>query len=210
MFNNLRFNMDSPFWRALTKFTDILILNLLFVICSLPVITIGASYTALYYVMRKLVKNEEGEIAKSFFRAFKSNFRQATCIWIIMLVFGGMLVLSLYLTARLQMVLNYFLIAVSLLYIITLSYAFPILSQFNTGVMQCIRNALFMGIARLPFTILIVSLDLIPFILILINAEFLFIVPPFMLLIGFGRTAFCNCFLFNRVFARYIPAEEDE
>ena len=209
MFNS-PFNMDSPFWRTLTKFTDILILNLLFVVCSLPVITIGAAYTALYYVMRKLVKNEEGSLTKSFFKAFKSNFWQATVIWIIMLLIGGLLVLSLYLTARLQMFLNYILIAFSVLYIITLSYVFPVLSQFNAGIMQCIRNALFMGITQFPSTILIVSLDLLPFILILLHVSFLFIVPPFMLLLGFGLTAFCNCFLFNRVFAHYIPAEEDE
>lgn len=201
--------MDSPFWRTLSKFSDILILNLLFVFCSIPVATIGASYTALYYVMRKLVKNEEGSIVKTFFTSFKNNFKQATIIWLIMFLAGGLLALALYLTARLQMILNYALIAFSVLYIIVLSYVFPILSQFNVSVIKCIKNAFFLGIAHLPLTILIVALNLLPFILIFFNINLLFLIPPLMLLFGFGLTAFCNCVLFNRIFARYIHSQSD-
>lgn len=159
--------------------------------------------------MRKLVKNEEGSIVKTFFTSFKNNFKQATIIWLIMFLAGGLLALALYLTARLQMILNCALIAFSVLYIIVLSYVFPILSQFNVSVIKCIKNAFFLGIAHLPLTILIVALNLLPFILIFFNINLLFLIPPLMLLFGFGLTAFCNCVLFNRIFARYIHSQSD-
>lgn len=206
---NSLFNLDNPVWRILSKFADILILNLLFVFFSIPIVTIGASYTALYYVMRKLVKNEEGGIIKTFWRAFRDNFKQATILWLIMLLSGGFLALALYLTARTGMMLNYVLIAFSAFYIIVLSYVFPILSQFNAGPIKCIENAFFMSIAHLPLTVLITALNVLPIILIFCNITLLLLIPPLMLLFGFGLTAFCNCFLFNRIFARYIHTEAD-
>ena len=209
MFGSL-FSLDSPLGQALSKFTDILILNLLFVLCSIPIITIGASYTALYSVTRRLVKDEEHHIVRSFFKAFKSNFRQATIIWLILLVFGCLLFAALYLTAQMEMVVpNRLLLAVLCLYGVELSYVFPLLSQFGSGVVDHIRNALFLGIARLPWTVLILLIDLCPVILMLTQAKLLFLVPPIMLLAGFGLTAFCNCFIFNHIFKRYIPPAED-
>lgn len=206
---NSFFNINNPFWRILSKFADILVLNLLFVFCSIPVITIGASYTALYFVMRKLVKNEEGSIVKTFLCAFRDNFKQATIIWLIMLLAGGFLILGLYLTAITGMILNYVLIAFSIPYLIVLSYVFPILSQFNVGTFKCIQSAFFLGIAHLPLTIVIVAVNLLPLILAFFSIRLLLLIPLLMLLFGFGLTSFCNCFLFDRIFARYIHSEAD-
>ena len=62
-----------------------MLLNILMLICCIPIFTIGASVTAMYYVAFKMVKNEEGYITKSFFKAFRENFRQATPVWLVML-----------------------------------------------------------------------------------------------------------------------------
>ena len=67
MFDSL-FNMDNAFWRTMGKIADLIILNILFIICCIPIVTIGASYTALYTVMLKLVKNEEPYIFRGFFK----------------------------------------------------------------------------------------------------------------------------------------------
>ena len=80
---------DSGIMRVLSKICDIVCLNVLWLVCSLPIITIGASTTALYTVMLKLVKNEEGYIFKGFLHAFKLNFKQSTIIWLILLLCGG-------------------------------------------------------------------------------------------------------------------------
>ncbi len=83
------FDLDSPLMSTLSKLADLIILNILVVICSLPLFTIGASLTAMHYVVLKMVRNEEGYIIKSFFKSFKQNFKQATIIWLILLVVIG-------------------------------------------------------------------------------------------------------------------------
>lgn len=80
------FDLDGPLMSILNKIADMMILNILAIICCLPIFTAGASFTALHYVCLKIVRNEEGYIAKSFFKAFKENFKQATIIWMVLLV----------------------------------------------------------------------------------------------------------------------------
>ena len=83
----MRFNWtDNVVMRAIGKIGDLICLNVLWLICCIPVITIGASTTALYTVMLRLVRNEEGYIFRGFFKAFKLNFKQSTIIWIILLL----------------------------------------------------------------------------------------------------------------------------
>lgn len=76
------FNMDNGLFRALGKLADLMLLNILFLVCSLPIFTIGASFTAMYYVTLKLAENEEGYTPGAFLKSFKQNFKQATIIWL--------------------------------------------------------------------------------------------------------------------------------
>ena len=82
------FNLDSPLMTFLSKMADLMILNLLTLLCCLPIITAGDAMTALYYMTIKMVKNEECYIVKGYFKSFKENFKQATIIWLIALVVG--------------------------------------------------------------------------------------------------------------------------
>ena len=65
---------------------DLIILNLLFIICSLPIVTFGAAYSAKYYVAMKKVRGEDSGTIVPFFKAFKRNFKQSTVVWLIMLI----------------------------------------------------------------------------------------------------------------------------
>ena len=210
MFDSL-FSLDSPLGRTLSTLTDILILNLLFVLCCLPVITIGASWTALYSVMRKLIRDEDGHIVRGFFAAFRRSFKQSTILWLILAVFGGALIASLMATVRLEMVaLNRVLLVILLLYGVELSYIFPLVSQFDAPAMSQLRNALLIGIANLPWTVLVLLIDLCPVLLMITQTRLLLVVPPVMLLIGFGLVAFCGSFIFNHVFKRYVLAAQEQ
>ena len=82
------FGIDTPFYRFMLKFVQLMYLTFLWLVCSIPVITIGASTTALYYVCFKLAKDEESYLTRQFFNAFKVNFKQATCIWSIVFIIG--------------------------------------------------------------------------------------------------------------------------
>ena len=83
---NRFFNMDNKFFVFMGRVADLLLLNFLCILCCIPVVTAGASITALYYVTLKMARDEESYIARSFFRSFKQNFKQATIINIIMLL----------------------------------------------------------------------------------------------------------------------------
>ena len=88
------FNMDNKFFVFMGKVADLCMLNLLCIACCIPVVTAGASLTALYYVTLKMVRNEEAYIFRSFFKSFKENFKQATIINVIMLIVAVLLYLD--------------------------------------------------------------------------------------------------------------------
>ena len=89
------FNLDSGFSKFMNRVSDLFLLNILWVICSIPIITIGASTTALYSVNLNLLSENEGHITKAFFKAFKENFKKSTAIWLIVLLTSTILGVNL-------------------------------------------------------------------------------------------------------------------
>ena len=83
--------IDSPFMRVLGRIADLMIINFLTILLCIPVITAGAAFTAMHYVLLKIVRDEEGYIVKQYFRSFKENFLQATILWIGMLAVSAAL-----------------------------------------------------------------------------------------------------------------------
>ena len=80
------FSMDNKFFTFMNKVADLCILNIICLVCCIPIVTAGASITAMYYVTLKMVRNEEAYIVRSFFKSFKDNFKQATIINLIMTI----------------------------------------------------------------------------------------------------------------------------
>ena len=93
------FNYDNPIWRFIGKFWDLLIIHILWVICCIPIVTVGAATTAMYYVTLRLVRDDDGYTIRSFFKSFKENFKQATIIWMLFLVIGLILGFDVYFVA---------------------------------------------------------------------------------------------------------------
>lgn len=87
------FSMDNKFFTFMNKVADLCILNIICLVCCIPIVTAGASITAMYYVTLKMVRNEEAYIVRSFFKSFKDNFKQATIINLIMIAVGAVLYL---------------------------------------------------------------------------------------------------------------------
>lgn len=211
------FNYDNPVWRFIGKLGDLIILNILWIVCSIPIFTAGASTTAVYYVTLKLVRDEDDSTIKSFFRSFKSNFRQATSIWLIMLAAGIVLGFDFWFFVTGQMavsgVLKTVLTAGSggllLIYLFILTYVFPLQSRFYNPVKRTLFNAFFMSVRHLFQTIGILAVDL----GIVAGTYFgLFYMPQLaMLLFLFGMPliAFVNSYFFTAVFKRYIPKDEE-
>lgn len=90
------FNIDSPIMSGLNKLADLIWLNILAFFCCIPIVTVGASITALNYVALKMVRDEEGYVTKEYFKSFKQNFKQATIIWLIMLLVTAVIIGDLF------------------------------------------------------------------------------------------------------------------
>ena len=208
------FNFEGPVFTFLSRLADLFWLNLLFIVCCIPVITIGAATTALYYVTLKMAKDEEGYITRSYFKSFKENFKQATVIWIGFLVVGMIMITDLRIvnggnTAGIissPALGNVIMVAVFLMGIVILmvgTYIFPILAQFDNTIKNTAKNAFLISIRHLPYTIAMLVITAIPVVLIWFFPA-LFI----LVLIMFSATAYFNSKLFNKIFVLYMPKED--
>lgn len=215
MFGNF-FNMDSVFWRTMNIVADIFILNILFILFSLPIITIGPSITAMYTITLKMVKNEESYIVRGFWDAFKSNFKQSTIIWLIMLVSGAFIGFDIYLAYCSEFsfgnIIFYIFLAIAVIYIMIFSFIFPLESKFDNPINNSFKNALFMGIVHMfPWTLIIIALNSLSVLLFIFLTDIFFTyIFPIMLLCGFSSIAYFNSKYFNKIFECYIPKEKEE
>ena len=94
------FDLDGPVLGTLNKIADLLWLNILTIICCLPVFTIGASLSAAHYVCLKLYRGEEGYVTKDFFKAFKMNFAQGSALGVLCLVLAAVFITDFVVTNK--------------------------------------------------------------------------------------------------------------
>lgn len=208
------FNYDNPVWRFVGKFFDIMLLNVLWFVCSIPIVTIGASTTAVYYVTLKLARDEEGATIASFFKSFKENFKQSTIIWLLMLVAGIIIGFDLYIFLVLRTESSIFRtvmlsifggVGIAFLYVGT--FVFPLQSRFYNPIKRTLFNAFFMSVRHFLQTLSIIVISIgIPALALL----FIPMLQPVLFLFGFPMIAFFNSYIFNNIFKKYMPETEDE
>lgn len=202
------FDLDSPIMSGLNKLADLIILNFLTLICCIPLITIGASLTALHHVLLKMVRNEEGYIIKTFFKSFKQNFKQATIIWLIMLaafvVLIGDFLIFAYSGISFPSWLRIVILGVVFLVLFAVMHVFPVLSRFDNTIMNTYKNSLFMGILTFPKTILMVICQVVPVLLFIFFPQ----IMPIILMLGISGPAFISALLYNKTFKRFEPEPE--
>lgn len=202
------FDIDSPVMRFLGKIADLMILNLVTLVCCIPVITIGASLTGMHYVLLKMVRNEESYIVRSFFKSFKANFKQATVIWLIVLlgiiIFAADLRIVSYSSLEFPAVLKVLLFALFMVGYMVVCYVFPVLARFDNTVPKTIKNALFMAILSFPKTVLMMVAYLLPFAVI----YFSMMAVPIAFLFGISAPAYLAAMLYSGTFKKFEPEEE--
>lgn len=204
------FRMDSPLMRFLTKIADLMVLNILFCVTSIPLITIGASWTALYSVTLKMVRDEEGSVSRSYFRSFRQNFRQATLLWLGVLVVLALLVLDIRVLNGMAGgtapgLLRVGVEILALLGIMVLQYLFPSLARFEASLADTLKNACMMALAHLPKTALMTAAAVGAVWITLINNTTIAIGLMVWPLIGFSLMAFGNSGILRKIFDSYVP-----
>lgn len=212
MFQKL-FSTENPVWRAMDRMGDLMILNFLFIFFSIPIFTIGASTTALYSVTFKLLDETEGNIVKNYFKAFKSNFKQATAIWIIVLLAGLFLAYDAYLsyvsTSLVAKILMGIILLIAIIYAMWASWVFPVQSKFDNPVKVNMKNAaLMMVIHMFPTTLLITVLNIVPLLILWFYTSLFFAALPFVAFLMFAFIAYNNSKQLKKAFADYIPENE--
>lgn len=209
------FNYERGVWKVLGRVGDLFILNVVFLICCIPIFTIGASKTALYAVAKKMAKNEEGYIIKEFFEQFRENFKKSTVMWLLYLGVSALAVLDLIICNMMSggFVVAFFksiMIFTLIILDIVLLYALALQSTFENTIKNTIKNALIMSIGYFPNSVVILAVNLSPFIAVIFFVQYISIEAPLLMFLWFATAAYINSFIFNKIFNRYIEAAPEK
>ena len=208
------FNLDSPFMTFMNKFADLMILNALWLVCSLPIITIGASSTALYYCLLNQNKDGVSSVTRMFFSAFKSNFKKATLLWLIQVVMLAvaacdfLFFLELWANAALAIRIICLIPAVWLL--MGAGFLFPLQAQFENTVGHTVKNAMIISIANLTVSVPVTVLNLVPLLICFIDVALFLKTAIIWLLVGVAAVAYLNTALIKKVFRQFMPGQEQD
>ena len=210
------FNPDSRIMIFLSRVADLVILNILWLVCCVPVVTIGASTTAMYHVIRHWQKDSVSSIMRDFFQSFKEDFKQATPVYLILLILTVAVVMNAMLifnpdnsaAVPSYLLVIWFISALILLFIS--SFVYPVMAFFADSIFKTLRNAMVLALANLPRTILISILNLLPVILLFVNLSFFLQSSIFWLLIGGALVAYLNMSILKPVFKKLVPSEFED
>ncbi len=196
------FDLDSPLMQFLNKVADMMWLNILTLICCIPIITVGPALTALHYMALKMARNEECYITRDYFKSFKLNLRQGILIWLIQLVvivllIGDFLILN-YSAINFGQPMKIILMVVSIVVLFTFTFVYPVLAKFDNTVLRTIKNAFFIGILQFPKTILMMILSVVPAVLFVTAPQII----PVVFLFGFSAPAWVSAKLYNKFFRK--------
>lgn len=209
------FSYDSKFSQVLIKLSYSCWLNVLWMLCSLPVFTIGASTTALYSVTLKIADDTDSNITKQFFKSFKENFAQATRLWLIMLAAGIFLTVDLLFVYRLRAssagtmavlwtLVMAFIIGACVVYVIVLLNLFPLVASFVNTDREMLKNAFLVGVRYLFATITMFLIHVVMFLAIVI------VFTP-LAIFGEGLCALlCSYVLRNVISLLSVPSDQED
>ena len=206
------FSPDSKIMQIISRFCDIVILNLLFLVTCLPLFTIGAASAAMYTVVFRMDTDKEEGLFRTYFRAFRDNFLQGTAIWLLLALFGAASCVNMVQFSQLGGVLGYllFLIAmlVFLVVVLIFSYVFPLLSQFRNSIKESLKNALLLSVAHLPRSILLAGINCFPAALLVLNLYAFAKLSYLWMVLYFAAAAYFNSRVLNKVFKPYWEQAE--
>ncbi|MDF2801761.1 MAG: hypothetical protein K0S61_1664 [Anaerocolumna sp.] len=200
------FNLDNPFFTALGKLVDIVLISILWLICCIPIVTIVPATSALYYTVVKVIRRERGYLTREFFHAFKTNFKTGFKADIIIIAVVALLLLDRHFTRIMEgnlavILFTIFNAMIFILFLVTL-YLCPVLSRFSMGVKSLFKTSFFMAMRHLPTTILLAVITLI-FILGVYIIPIIVIIAP-------GVCYLLCSFLLERVLKKYMPEKSED
>ncbi len=208
------FNYNSPFVQFICKVADCILLSLMWIVSSLPVFTMGAASTALYYTVNKVILREEGTIWKEYWHCFRMNFKQATLSFLILIlamVFVAFDVLGLYQMAAGGENISIFSIIILILCVLLVMwfhYILPYISHFYDTTKTVFKNTLLLCISNFKRSLLLLILFVVVTFLLFATQYFPVLILLLILFLPSGYALMCASIL-NKVFDKYITAQTD-
>lgn len=199
----MKFNMESPVFQFLGTLFDFVILNIVFLVTCIPVVTIGPAVSALYTITLREVRNEQGYIVRPYLTAFKENFKQSFLLSVFYTVIGAVLLYNLAFWAQMKTAAGtVFLVVVAvcvLLYVLSLLYVFALSARFDNTVKLTIKNSLLIALASPKQTVMLLLILAIGGVLAFVSPIF----RVFLVIFGFAFLAYCASFPLTKVFQKY-------
>lgn len=186
---------------------DVVLLNLLWLLFCIPIVTIGASTTAMYRVCFKVMRGE-GKIFQEFWLSFKQNMKQATAIWLIVVL----IFFAIYCDIRIMDLLQtpwapaakIVFSSLAIFVLCVTQYVFPLLAQFHNTVSQIFRNAVLMGVRHAPKTFLMAIIWALPVAAIFFLPGSFFRYGLHILLFAGALVAHIKARILGKVFSQYV------
>lgn len=196
------FDNANPFFRAMNVAFNLIIINLLTLLCSLPLVTIGTALAAANTVLTSMVEGQEGYPSRQFFQAFRKNLRQGVLSFLVFLLGAFVLGVDLYGSIRLMQGVfrRIFLVTTSLLiviYAVILFYFYIFLSRYEDSQKTTLKNAAAASVAYFPRT---VGMMVIAVAFLALYLRFFLYAVPFIILLGFSLPQYCCALLFVPIF----------
>ncbi len=207
------FRYDGSFVSTLELIFNLTLLNFLWVVFSIPVVTIGASTTALYTVTLKIAKKEEGYVFKPFLNAFKENFKKSTIVWVIFII--AMLWFAIMTNASLMsgddLLKAIAIVEVSILFLIslTLLFVFPVIATYENTIFNTIKNAFLVSLQYLPYSVLMFVVVFVPIAITVYFKSVFAIMLFYWITVGVAGVVLVNSYIVNIVFEKLSKVEED-
>jgi len=195
------FSLDGAFSKYGNFLADTIILSLLWILFSLPIITIGASTTAMFFVSTRRLADREGYISSDFWMAFKSNFGKATKLWLLVLVLAIIIVTNIRNIEVMGNAAGFMLTAqYVLLFILAIHsvFSFPMIARFDMGLVQVMKSSFYMSVRHLLTSVVCVLMAYVLILLILTAMPVIFFAAP-------GIYGMGAAYMIMRVFKKYRP-----
>ena len=209
----MKTKLMNPVLDFINTLCNFIVLNLVFLITCLPVITIGAALSSLYCVTMKEAKGEYGYLVRTYIKEFKRNLKSGTAAFVILFIIGAVLLFNLAFWNALGTIpgaiLRALLFIACLLWVFTFTYTFALIARFENTTKQTLKNAFCITMSNVKYTLWLLLIDALVFFFCLFLAP----MKILMVLFGFAFIAYCQSFVFIKVFAPYEPllsSEEDK
>lgn len=202
------FDYDGILFQAINKVINCVFLSFLWFVFSIPLITMGASTTALYYTVNKVLRHGRSHIWREFWSSFKGNFKQATLVWMIFIIVCCVLAGDCYFTYLLyktEIVPIIVLIAFMIFTVIAIMwgiYLFPYIARFSNTVKHTLKNCMIMMLQNLLWSVLLM-------VIFAVSVAF-FLASPLVLLVIPVCCSFLQGLILERIFRRYMTPEDLE